>query len=82
MTEVRISNDEIDIVNIIKIVWNSKLIILSFAIILFVITFGYHKIFPNTVFTAITTIKPVTNAEMIKYKSFNSNVGNIQNHPK
>lgn len=75
MTNVRQSNDyEIDLLDHIEILWNSKWLIVSAVVISVLITFGYQSFQPKPDFIATTKIKPISSIEAEAYRKLNDSV--------
>ena len=75
-------NNEIDIFDLIEIVWNGKWRIAFIMSLSLLSTLGFNILNPNTNFTAITEIKPITNFEFDKYRSFNSSLKSLEKEEK
>ena len=67
----RIYDDEIDLLNVIKTIWDGKWKIASIIAVSLLSVFGFSIVLPNTTFTAMTDVKPITSFEFDKYKLFN-----------
>ena len=72
-------NDEIDLLSLILTIWDGKWKIVIIMAVSLLSVFGFNILKPNTTFTALTEIKPITSFEFDKYSLFNSSLKVIQN---
>ena len=76
------NNEEIDLFNLIEVIWDGKWKILSLVLVFLLTVFGFNTLHPNTTFIATTEIKPITSFEIDKYRSFNSSLKVIKRREK
>ena len=69
--KTQIDNDEINLSDVIQILWEGKLKIALAVVISVVSVIGYSEFNNKNIFTAITIIKPVTTLEENKYTLLN-----------
>jgi len=68
----KIYDDEIDLLEWIKTIWDGKWKIASIIAVSLLSVFGFNIVIPNTTFIASTEIKPITSFEFDKYRLFNA----------
>ena len=73
---------EIDLLSLIKTVWNGKWKIVFIMSVSLLSVFGFNIVKPNTIFTTTTEIKPITSFELDKYSLFNSSLKVIEKEVK
>ena len=78
----RIYDDEINLISLIQTVWDGKWKIASIIAVSLLSVFGFNIFKPNTSFTALTEIKPITSFEFDKYSLLNSSLEIIQKEEK
>ncbi len=66
-----IDNNEINFLEFVKTIWDGKWKIVLFSVVSFLIMFGFNTLKPNTFFTSVTEIKPITTIESNKYQLYN-----------
>lgn len=68
----KVQDDEIDLLSLIKTIWEGKWKIASIMVVSLLSVFGFNIVKPNTTFIAQTEIKPITSFEFDKYRLFNA----------
>ena len=71
-------DNEIDLINLIQIIWDGKWKIASILVVSLLSVFGFNIVKPNISFIASTDIKPITSFEFDKYSLFNSSLKVIE----
>lgn len=66
------NDDEIDLLSLIKTIWDGKWKIAFMMAVSLLSVFGFNIVKPNTTFIASTEIKPITSFEFDKYRLFNA----------
>ncbi len=74
-----IKNDEVDLVELFKTLWNSKWQIILFSLTCFIFVFSYQQIWPNKQFTSTTLVKPITSYNFQEYLEYNSKKRDLEN---
>ena len=64
-------SDEVDLVELIQVVWDGKLVILTFVFVSLAAAFGFTTSRPAPDFLAMSQIKPILTEEEEKYRRFN-----------
>ena len=75
-------DDEIDLLSLIKTVWDGKWKIALIIVVFFLSVYCFNIINPNKSFIATTKIKPITSFEFDKYSLFNSSLKIIEKENK
>ena len=75
-------DNEIDLINLIQIIWYGKWKIASIMAFSLLSVFVFNIVKPNTSFIASTDIKPITSFELDKYSLFNSSLKVIEKEDK
>ncbi len=70
-------NDEIDIIDLLKIIWDGKIAITIITLISFLVGFGYSNQLPNNNLNSLNITK-VNNSEFLKFDSVKRLVNGIQ----
>ena len=78
----KIYSDEIDIINLIKIIWDGKWKIFSIIAISLLSVFVFNILKSDTTFTARTEIKPINSFTLDQYNLFNSSLKEIESDYK
>jgi hypothetical protein len=71
-------SDEIDLIDVIKVIWDKKFQVILFVIFSLVVTIIYELNQPPSKISAITEVKPITVYDEEKYKIYNSFLNTIQ----
>lgn len=72
-----LAKDEIDLIDLILIVWKKKLYVIFFIVISFILVFFNQSTKETSKIIAITEINPITAYDEAKYKIFNSVTNNL-----
>jgi LPS O-antigen subunit length determinant protein (WzzB/FepE family) len=65
-------DDEIDLIGILKTLWNGKWKIIGFVVVSLLGVFGYQTYQPPPTFILTIEIKPITSVETQRYQAFNA----------
>ena len=72
-----LAKDEVDLVDLILVIWKKKLYVIFFIIISFILVFFNQSTKETAKVIAITEINPITVYDEAKYKIFNSVTNNL-----
>ena len=73
----KIASDEIDLLDVILIIWRKKLIVIFIIFISLILMFSYLRLQPENKTIALTEIRPLTVYDEAKYKIYNVFVNTI-----